>query len=112
MLKSTWLIDEFEQSLKSVQHYRTALEHILRVAPDLVEYLYHYAVVVTGDHPTWKYNKNIVAEVVDLIHLHVINPLYLWLTQNRICLVGLLYEHVWSSFQTSGGSGSESGDKD
>lgn len=63
LLKSTWLIDEFEQSLKSVQHYKTTLEHILREAPELTEYLQHYAAVLTGDHPTWKYNKKIVAEV-------------------------------------------------
>ncbi|KAJ7384111.1 hypothetical protein OS493_023435 [Desmophyllum pertusum] len=62
LLERTWLIDEFEQSLKSVQNYKSTLEHLLREAPDLVQYLQLYAAVLTGDYPTWKYNKKIVAE--------------------------------------------------
>lgn len=74
LLERTWLIDEFEQSLKSVQNYKSTLEHLLREAPDLVQYLQLYAAVLTGDYPTWKYNKKIVAEVGHLIHISY--PLY------------------------------------
>ena len=63
MLKTTWLIDEFNQSLKSVINYREALSHLLNQTPELEEYLKNYFVVLTGDFPTWKYNKKIIAEV-------------------------------------------------
>lgn len=34
-------------------------------APELIEYLSHFASFLTGDYPspTWKYNKKIVAKV-------------------------------------------------
>lgn len=63
LLKTTWLIDEFQQSLKSVANYREALSHLLDKAPELKDYLKQYCVVLTGDFPTWKYNKKIIAEV-------------------------------------------------
>ncbi|XP_067038680.1 uncharacterized protein [Acropora muricata] len=61
LLKTTWLIDEFNQSLKSVVNYREALAHLLNKAPELEDYLKKFLVVLTGDFPTWKYNK-IIAE--------------------------------------------------
>ena len=47
----------------SVQDYETSLNNFLREAPDLIEYLSHFASFITGDYPTWKYNKKIVAKV-------------------------------------------------
>lgn len=35
LLKTTWLIDEFLQNLKSVHDYETSLNHLLTEAPDL-----------------------------------------------------------------------------
>lgn len=63
LLRTTWLIDEFERSLKSVANYRTAMHHLLDVAPELRQYLKQNLVVLTGDFPTWKYNKKIIADV-------------------------------------------------
>ena len=63
LLKTTWLIDEFEQKLKSVQDYEKSLEQLLHTAPELKEYLSHFVAVITGDYPTWKYNKKIIAKV-------------------------------------------------
>ena len=63
LLKSSWLIDEFQQNLKSVANYREALFHLLDKAPELEGYLKQFCVVLTGDFPTWKYNKKIIAEV-------------------------------------------------
>ena len=63
LLKTTWLIDEFLQNLKSVHDYETSLNHLLTEAPDLQQYLRHYVSFITGDFPTWKYNKKIVAKV-------------------------------------------------
>ena len=39
LLKTTWLIDEFHQSLKSVVNYREALAHLLNEASELENYL-------------------------------------------------------------------------
>ena len=63
LLSTTWLIDEFEQSLKSVHNYQTALTHLLTEAPELNNYLRQFVSILTGDFPTWKYNKKIIAEV-------------------------------------------------
>ena len=62
LLSTTWLIDEFEQSLKSVQNYQRALTHLLTEAPELNNYLRQFVTILTGDFPTWKYKK-IIAEV-------------------------------------------------
>ncbi|XP_068690715.1 uncharacterized protein [Montipora foliosa] len=62
LLNTTWLIDEFQQNLKSVHDYEASLNHLLMEAPELCEYLGHYASIITGDFPTWKYNKKIVAK--------------------------------------------------
>ncbi|KAL9974607.1 hypothetical protein ACROYT_G011664 [Oculina patagonica] len=62
LISTTWLIDEFEQNLKSVANYRSAMNHLLNEAPELSQYLKQNLVVLTGDFPTWKYNKKIIAE--------------------------------------------------
>ena len=62
-LTTSWLVDEFEQSLHSKTDYAAALEHILTVCPELLEYMTEFQLVVTGDYPTWKYNKKLIAEV-------------------------------------------------
>ena len=63
MLKTTWLIEVFNQSLKSVMSYREALSHLLNRTPELEDYLKNFFVVLTGDFSTWKCNKKIIAEV-------------------------------------------------
>ena len=57
------MLDEFQQSLHSKNDYAAALEHTLGVCPELEEYMKEFQLVVTGDYPTWKYNKKLVAEV-------------------------------------------------
>ena len=53
---------EFRQNLKSTQDY-TSFNHLCREAPELIEYLSHFASFITGDYPTWKYNMKIVTKV-------------------------------------------------
>ena len=62
-LKTSWLVDVFEQPMHSKHHYNQALNHILEFCPQLSEYLNKYQLVLTGDFPTWKYNKKLIAEV-------------------------------------------------
>jgi len=59
------LIDETEQSLKSMEDYRKAVEHSLRVAPQLKEYLKKYLIPFPGDWPTWLYCKKIIAQTTN-----------------------------------------------
>lgn len=63
-LSTSWLVDEFQQNLHSKTDYASALEHILMVCPELGQYMTDYQLVLTGDYPTWKYNKKLVAEVI------------------------------------------------
>ena len=63
LLESSLLIDEFPQSLHSKEDYKVCLKHMLDKTPELREYLKHYLVLLTGDFPTWKYNKKLIAEV-------------------------------------------------
>lgn len=63
-LSTSWLVDEFQQNLHSKTDYASALEHILMVCPELGQYMTDYHLVLTGDYPTWKYNKKLVAEVI------------------------------------------------
>ena len=62
-LATSWLVDEFQQTLHSKNDYAAALDHTLTMCPELEEYMTEYQMVVTGDYPTWKYNKKLVAEV-------------------------------------------------
>lgn len=71
LLKTTWLIDEFEQKLKSVHDYEKSLEQLLHTAPELKEYLSQFVAVITGDYPTWKYNKKIIAKVCQIIYVPI-----------------------------------------
>lgn len=70
LLSTTWLIDEFEQNLKSVANYRSAMNHLLNEGPEVRQYLKQNLVVLTGDFPTWKYNKKITAEVCCIYNEH------------------------------------------
>lgn len=51
-LRTSWLLDEFQQSLHSKNDYAAALEHTLGVCPELEEYMKEFQLVVTGDYPT------------------------------------------------------------
>lgn len=62
-LKTAWLVDEFEQSLHSKREYKEALNHLLEVCPQISDYLAEFQLLLTGDFPTWKYNKKLIAEV-------------------------------------------------
>lgn len=61
-LYSCVLVDEFEQNLKNMENYNTALHHMLNLCPDLHTYLNSYAVPAPGDWPTWYYQKKIIAQ--------------------------------------------------
>lgn len=63
LLKNSWLIDEIRQSLHSKQDYKECLKHIFEATPELKEYLDCNLAILTGDFPTWKYNKKLIAEV-------------------------------------------------
>ena len=67
-LKTSWLLDEFERTLHSKNDYAAALEHTLMMCPEFHEYMAEFQLVVTGDYPTWKYNKKLVAEVAKYMH--------------------------------------------
>ena len=54
---SSWLLDEFQQSVHSKNDYAAALEHTLAVCPELEECMKEFQLVVTGDYPTWKYTE-------------------------------------------------------
>ncbi|KXJ16274.1 hypothetical protein AC249_AIPGENE28261 [Exaiptasia diaphana] len=62
LLNTSWIVDEFEKDLHSKDDYHQALNHILEVAPELESYMNDNLLILGGDHPTWKYNKKIVAE--------------------------------------------------
>lgn len=64
ILKTSWLVNVFEQPLHSKHDYMQALKHLLATCPALSEYMEHYQLVLAGDFPTWKYNKKIIAEVL------------------------------------------------
>ena len=53
------LIDETEQSLKSMEDYKKAFQNSFKVTPQLKEYLKKYLVPLPGDWPTWFYTKKI-----------------------------------------------------
>ncbi|KAJ7394833.1 hypothetical protein OS493_000668 [Desmophyllum pertusum] len=61
-LRTSWLLDEFQQNLHSKADYSAAFNHLLEVCPELGQYMADFQLVLTGDFPTWKYNKKLVAE--------------------------------------------------
>ena len=58
ILRTSWLLDEFQQSFHSKNDYAAPLEHTLGVCPELEEYMKEFQLIVTGDNPTWKQNKS------------------------------------------------------
>ena len=54
ILRTSWLLDEFQRSLHSKNDYAAPLEHTLGVCPKLEEYMKEFQLIVTGDNPTWK----------------------------------------------------------
>ncbi|KAM7427560.1 hypothetical protein ABFA07_021324 [Porites harrisoni] len=62
LLSNTWLVDEFEQSLKSMANYRQAMQHLNEVCPSLSEYMEKNLLLLAGDWPTWYYNKKIICQ--------------------------------------------------
>ena len=63
LLSNTWLVDEFEQSLKSMANYRQAMQHLNEVCPSLSEYMEKNLLLLAGDWPTWYYNKKLPLRV-------------------------------------------------
>jgi len=63
LLRTSWLIDEFQQDLHSKHDYRIALQHLLAEAPSLSAYMDGNLLILGGDFPTWKFNKKLIAEV-------------------------------------------------
>ena len=63
LLSNTWLVDEFEQSLRNMGDYRKAIDHVIEVCPSLQEYMEKNLLFLTGDWPTWYYNKKIICQV-------------------------------------------------
>ena len=55
------LIDEFQQDLKSMDNYKTALEHVLQKYPELEQYSENFIVPLPADWPGWYYPKKLIA---------------------------------------------------
>ena len=55
------LIDEFEQDLKSMDHYKTALEKVFNKYPELECYGKKYVLPLPADWPGWYYPKKLIA---------------------------------------------------
>ena len=49
LLSNTWLVDEFEQSLKGMENYRQAMQHLNEVCPSLSEYMEKNLLLLAGD---------------------------------------------------------------
>ncbi|XP_048581679.1 uncharacterized protein LOC116607138 [Nematostella vectensis] len=64
-LESTNLIDEFEQSLKIMEDYKSAIDHIFLCCPQLEHYLKKIVVPAPWDWPTWFYQKKLIAQEVN-----------------------------------------------
>lgn len=63
LLSNTWLVDEFQQSLKSMGDYREAVNHITEASASLKVYMEKNLLFLAGDWPTWYYNKKIICQV-------------------------------------------------
>ncbi|KAK2548795.1 hypothetical protein P5673_030939 [Acropora cervicornis] len=57
-------MEDGTQSLQSKQNYRQALNHLLEFCPPLSEYLSKFQLPLTGDFPSWKYNKKLIADAI------------------------------------------------
>lgn len=62
-LAHTYLLDEFEQRLKSQNDYRSALLHVAQTVPEVRELPEAQVTPIFGDWPTWYYTKKLVAQV-------------------------------------------------
>ena len=60
-LATSWFVDEFEETLHSKADYAAALDQLLEMCPALGDYMAQFQLVLTGEYPTWKYNKKLVA---------------------------------------------------
>ena len=60
-LATSWFVDEFGETLHSKADYAAALDHLLEMCPALGDYMAQFQRVLTGEYPTWKYNKKLVA---------------------------------------------------
>lgn len=63
LLSNTWLVDEFQQSLRSLGDYRKAISHLMEICPPLRAYMEKNLLFLAGDWPTWYYNKKIICQV-------------------------------------------------
>lgn len=55
------LVDEFQQDLKSMEHYKMALERVLNKCPQLNLYSKKFVVPLPADWPGWYYPKKLIA---------------------------------------------------
>ena len=55
------LVDEFQQDLKSMEHYKMALERVLNKCPQLNLYSKKFVVPLLADWPGWYYPKKLIA---------------------------------------------------
>lgn len=56
------LVDEFEQTLKSMEDYKKAIDHTLNsTSNQLPEYMQRYILPFPGDWPTWYFTKKLIA---------------------------------------------------
>ena len=60
-LETCMLIDEFQQDLKSMDNYKTALEHVLQKYPELEQYSVNFILPLPADWPGWYYPKKLIA---------------------------------------------------
>ncbi|EDO31553.1 predicted protein [Nematostella vectensis] len=101
-LESTNLIDEFEQSLKSMEDYKSAIDHIFLCCPQLEHYLKKFVVPAPGDWPTWFYQKKLIAQEVnaDASFLSVIpeqGPFHVFLNlqEDVVTIYDFLFKKVY-----------------
>ncbi|CAH3108737.1 unnamed protein product [Porites lobata] len=60
-LETCMLVDEFQQDLKSMEHYKMALERVLNKCPQLNLYSKKFVVPLPADWPGWYYPKKLIA---------------------------------------------------
>ena len=70
LLSNTWLVDEFEQALKSMNDYKEATGHLLDICPAITRYMENNVLFLAGDWPTWYYNKKIICQVGKICTSH------------------------------------------
>ena len=62
---TTILVDEFEQSVKSMENYKSAINRSLNCCPELRQYLDKFVKRAPGDWPTWFYEKKLIAQAMN-----------------------------------------------